>query len=182
MKNISMMKKVLSILMAAAMMFALGANVLAADEADAAAHTVTIYVQEATRNEKGDVTSTYVYNQDSPIVVTVDDGQTLKDAINKACAQSGSVITNPVWKSTDNQYLISLNVLGAAYENYDTYEYDTPEVGKTTYEGLSWMYFIGAPEDMLASSYDYPDVSLGRAEVKSDVTFTLSYEYLTYVW
>lgn len=177
------MKKIFAAVMAMAMALSLSATAFAAEESgNTTQHTVTIYVQEATRDAEGEKTSQTVYNQGNPIVVTVNDGQTLKDAINAACVQTGSIITNPQWKPTDDQYLISLDVNGTPYENYDTYEYDTPKVGWATYEGLSWMYFIGAPEDMPASSYSYPDVSLGRATVTGNTTITLSFEYLTYIW
>ena len=44
------------------------------------------------------------------------------------------------------------------------------------------MYFDGEPAAMPASSYNYPDVSLGKRVVNSDMTITLSYEFLTYIW
>lgn len=172
-------KRVLALLLSMVMILSLSLTALAGD--NDTGYSVSIYVQEAIRDTDGSVSSTYVYT-DSPIVVTVTSGQTLKDAVNAACTQTGSVITTPVWKTDDPHYLISLTVDGTAYDNMDEFTYDSPEEGMATYEGLSWMYFDGTPDDMPASSYSYPEVSLGNRVVSADMSITLSYEYLIYIW
>ncbi|MEM5768369.1 MAG: hypothetical protein AAGU23_07480, partial [Bacillota bacterium] len=144
-------------------------------------HTVTIYVQEAIRDENDAIQYTYVYTE-TPITVTVDDEDTLKFAVQKACLQTGSIITNDAWVPLYPEYLFSLDIDGIPYENDDNFSYDDPAPGWATYTGLSWMYFDGDPSSMPASSYSYPITSLGATAVTEDMTITLSFEFLTFIW
>jgi hypothetical protein len=144
-------------------------------------YTVSIYVQEAVRNENGGIDSTYVW-VDTPIQVTVTSGETLKDAIDDAATQAGSPISAPSWVSGQYLEALTIDAVGDPYENIDTFSYDDPAPGYATYEGLSWMYFLGGPDDMPASSYSYPSVSLGNYTVNQNTAITLSYEYLIYIW
>lgn len=173
-----MAKRILSLVLVLAMVTCLGVTAFADGETEQ--YTVSIYVQDAMRDADDNVVYAVPYNT-TPITVLVDSGATLKDAVNAAC-NAGSIISSPVWKTGDSQYLNALSVNGTLYENADSFTYDSPEAGKATYEGLSWMYFDGAPEDMPASSYVYPEISLGKRTVNSDMTITLSFEYLTYIW
>lgn len=172
-------KRILSMVLALVMVMCLSVTAFAAESS--ATYSVSIYVQDAMRDADDNV----VYNSPyitSPIIVYVSEGETLKDAINAACEQTDSIISAPIWKADDSQYLISLSVAGTPYDNQDSFTYDAPSVGQATYEGFSWMYFDGTPDDMPASSYTYPDVSLGNRVVTNNMTITLSYEYLTYIW
>ena len=81
-----------------------------------------------------------------------------------------------------NTWFFDDNEVGVPYESQDSYSYDDPAPGYATYEGLSWMYFLGDPDDMPASSYSYPSVSLGNYTVNQNTAITLSYEYLIYIW
>jgi hypothetical protein len=172
-------KRILPVFLAIAIVVCLFTGFTSAAALDT--YTVSIYVQEAVRDENGDIDSTYVW-VDTPIQVTVTSGETLKDAIDDAAAQTGSPISDPAWVS--GQYLDSLtiNEVGVPYESQDSYSYDDPAPGYATYEGLSWMYFLGDPDDMPASSYSYPSVSLGNYTVNQNTAITLSYEYLIYIW
>lgn len=175
-----MAKRILSLVLVLVMFASLSVTAFAED-GTTTTYTVSIYVQDAMRDADDNVVYAVAYNT-TPIAVNVAAGSTLKDAINEACNTEGSLITSPVWKTGDSQFLTALSVDGTPYENQDSFTYDSPEVGKATYEGTSWMYFDGEPAAMPASSYNYPDVSLGRRVVNSDMTITLSYEFLTYIW
>lgn len=174
------MRKILSLVLAMVMILSLSVTAFAAD-GTTTTYTVSIYVQDAMRDADDNIVYATAYNT-TPITVDVEAGSTLKAAINEACNTEGSLITSPVWNPSDSQYLTALSVDGTPYENQDSFTYDSPEVGKATYEGTSWMYFDGEPSDMPASSYTYSDVSLGNRVVNSDMTITLSYEFLTYIW
>jgi hypothetical protein len=172
-------KKILPVFLAIALVVCLFTGFTSAAALDT--YTVSIYVQEAVRDENGDVDSTYVW-VDTPIQVTVTSGETLKDAIDDAAAQAGSPISNPAWVSGQYLEALTIDAVGDPYENIDTFSYDDPAPGYATYEGLSWMYFLGGPADMPASSYSYPSVSLGNYTVNQNTAITLSYEYLIYIW
>ena len=172
--------KILALLLALAMVFVMSVPAFA--DTETSTHTVNIYVQEAERATDDSIVSTTVHNNGQPVTVTVNDGATLKDAINIACNTPGSYISNVVWNTDFPEFLTALSLDEEVRQNQDNYIYDYPEVGKTTYQGLSWMYFNGNPSMMPASSYTYPDVSLGAKIVTEDTTITLSYESLTFVW
>lgn len=176
-------KRILSLLLAFVMVFALSASAFAQTSSDV---TVTIYVQEASRDANDAIEYTYVWT-DTPIVVTVPSGSTLKTAI-KAATADGTYIMDDSWDdnygNTNTVWLSSLtiNAIGAPYKNDGTYSYDVPSPGLTTWSGTSWMYFNGTPGNMPTSSYSYPSTALGSQTVTADTTITLSYEFLTYVY
>ncbi len=64
-------------------------------------YTVSIYVQEAVRNENGGIDSTYVW-VDTPIQVTVTSGETLKDAIDDAARPRLEALYRPPHGYQDN--------------------------------------------------------------------------------
>lgn len=139
-------------------------------------YTVKIYLQTATRNASGVVTGTDKLNSGNPVTVTVNAGTTYADAIDQACATSGSGISNAVWTGTTDKYLDSLKVGDKTYTNKGSYP------NTNTYIGNSWMYFNGEPSTIPADINSYPDVVLSKATVNGNVTFTLSYESMIYTW
>lgn len=173
------MRKILSLLLVLAMVACLGVTAFADGETNN--FTVTFYVQQAIRDADDNVT----FNGDlldNPITVPVESGKTLKDAILAACSAEDGLLADSVWNEKSPEFLTSLTVDGDVFANEDHYQYDVPSAGKATYTGKSWMYFDGEPADMPASSYTYPSTSLGQRTVTSNMTITLSYETLTFVW
>ena len=178
-------KKLLSLILTLVMVVSLFTLSVSASALDSG-YTVTIYVQEAARDVDDNIEYSYVWT-DTPIVVPVESGSTLKEAIQAAASQ-GQIISNDEWYDNngnpDTEWLSSLTLTeyDLTYTNENNFYYDYPEPGLATYEGFSWMYFNGTPDDMPSSAYAYPSVSLGSQTVTGNVTITLSFEYLTYVW
>ena len=151
------LKRMLAVMLAVVMMMGLGVTSMARETT----YTVKIYLQTATRNASGVVTGTDKLNS---------------DAIDQACATSGSGISNAVWTGTTDKYLDSLKVGDKTYTNKGSYP------NTNTYIGNSWMYFNGEPSTIPADINSYPDVVLSKATVNGNVTFTLSYESMIYTW
>lgn len=63
------------------------------------------------------MTGTDKLNSGNPVTVTVNAGTTYADAIDQACATSGSGISNAVWTGTTDKYLDSLKVGDKTYTN-----------------------------------------------------------------
>ncbi len=165
-------KKMLAVMLAVVMMMGLSITSMANETT----YTVNIYLQTATRNASGVVTTTSELNSGNPVTVTVNAGTTYKAAIDQACASNGSSISDAVWTGTTDKYLNSLKVNNVSYTNTGSYPNDH------TYIGKSWMYFDGKPSAMPANINNYPNVVLSTATVTGNVTFTLSYENMTYTW
>lgn len=166
------LKRMLAVMLAVVMMMGLGVTSMARETT----YTVKIYLQTATRNASGVVTETDKLNSGNPVTVTVNAGTTYADAIDQACATSGSGISNAVWTGTTDKYLDSLKVGKAVKTNNGEY----PDAN--TYIGESWMYFNGEPSAMPADINSYPNVVLSKAIVNGNVSFTLSFESMTYTW
>ena len=164
------LKRMLAVMLAVVMMMGLGVT------SRETTYTVKIYLQTATRNASGVVTGTDKLNSGNPVTVTVNAGTTYADAIDQACATSGSGISNAVWTGTTDKYLDSLKVGDKTYTNKGSYP------NANTYIGNSWMYFNGEPSTIPADINSYPDVVLSKATVNGNVTFTLSYESMIYTW
>lgn len=98
------LKRMLAVMLAVVMMMGLGVTSMARETT----YTVKIYLQTATRNASGVVTGTDKLNSGNPVTVTVNAGTTYADAIDQACATSGSGISNAVWTGTTDKYLDSL--------------------------------------------------------------------------
>lgn len=167
-----MSKRLVALLLAAVMVMGLSITTFASTNTT---HQVTIYLQRATRNSNGAVISRSSLNSGQPVVVTVNNGQTYKDAIEKACYEETTAITNAAWTSS-GEYLKSLKVGGSTLTNYDTFPNDH------TYVGLSWMYYNDDLSTIPASIDDYPSTPLSSAVINTDVIFTLSFESMTYTW
>lgn len=166
------LKRMLAVMLAVVMMMGLGVTSMARETT----YTVKIYLQTATRNASGVVTEQTALNSGNPVTVTVNAGITYADAINQACATSGSGISDAAWTGTTDKYLESLKVGETSLKNLGTYPNDH------TYIGKSWMYFNGEPSTIPADINSYPDVVLSKATVNGNVTFTLSYESMIYTW
>lgn len=166
------LKRMLAVMLAVVMMMGLGVTSMARETT----YAVKIYLQTATRNASGVVTGTDKLNSGNPVTVTVNAGTTYADAIDQACATSGSGISNAVWTGTTDKYLDSLKVGDKTYTNKGSYP------NANTYIGNSWMYFNGEPSTIPADINSYPDVVLSKATVNGNVTFTLSYESMIYTW
>ena len=67
------------------------------------------------------MTGTDKLNSGNPVTVTVNAGTTYADAIDQACATSGSGISNAVWTGTTDKYLDSLKVGDKTYTNKGSY-------------------------------------------------------------
>lgn len=169
-------KKALSLCLVLVMLCSvMSISVFATDD-----YEVRIYVQEVYRNEFDQIASTADLLEDclpegyDCIVVQVDAGQTLKDAIVEACGDSTWPISNASWNNSI--YLNSLYVDG------DPYTYTGQVVGNT-YSGASWMFFYGT--NTPTHTIDYPDGeynTLGTKVVTENTTITLSYEHTTFSW
>lgn len=166
-------KKVLAVIIAIMMLTSI-MSVTAFAANDRQNYTVTIYVQTASRNASGNITSTTVLNGGTPVLVSVPSGATLKDAIDTACATTGSAITNAGW--TSGMYLNSLTVNGTPYTEYGSYP------NNHTYIGSSWMYFNDVPANTPATINNYPATALSVATVTGNTTITLSFESMIYTW
>ena len=169
-------KKLVVLMVVLAMVFALSTTAFA--ENDRTNYTVTIYLETVERDSMGAIVSgsTVLLNGGNPVIVSVASGSSYKDAIDAACALTGSPMSNAVWNGTTTKYLDSLNVGATTYGTTGSYPNDH------TYVGSSWMYFNGTPSNIPSSMYSYPSLALSAAIVNSNVTFTLSYEDITYTW
>ena len=169
-------KKLVVLMVVLAMVFALSTTAFA--ENDRTNYTVTIYLETVKRDSTGAIISgdTVLLNNGNPVIVSVASGSSYKDAIDAACAATNPVITSPSWTSGTDKYLQSLTVDGTPYANFGGY------TGPNTYVGTSWMYFNGGPANIPNTINDYPSIALSSARVYSNLTFTLSYESMTYTW
>ncbi len=121
-------------------------------------------------------------NGGNAVVVSITSGQTLKEAIVKACNENPAVVSNPVWDTDYPEYLTSLKVGTTTYTNRDTYIENEPYEGWTTYEGSSWMFFYDIPTNTPASISNYPGDTLGGTAVTANTILTLSFEDIVMSW
>ncbi|QHI71385.1 hypothetical protein [Aminipila terrae] len=167
-------KRIFAVALALVMVFAMASVSFAAEKTNGTVH-VNIYVQEVDRMGTSPVQTVLTT---TPIQVTVQSGQSVKDAINKAVAEKSGLLTTAEW--TGN-FLKSATYDGVNYINEDSYSYDET-THENVYDGLSWMYFVNTPDNMPQSTNDYPTVSMGEKLLTSDASVTLSFEALEYRW
>lgn len=172
MKNFFNKKRIISLVLTLTMLFAMSSMAFAQSSAETI--TVNLYFQKVDLQHKPSNFSEIKRTQ--PITVTINSGQTVKDAIDKAVIQN-NVLKNAVWQG--GSFLSSMKLNNANYENINNYY---TENGKNVYEGTSWMYFMGNPNQMPQNMNDYPTEYMNQKNLTSDSNVTLSYETMKFVY
>ncbi|MEG2420465.1 MAG: hypothetical protein RR949_00525 [Oscillospiraceae bacterium] len=164
-------KKLASLFLTLALVFSLAVPAFAAEAPAADQIQVSIYLQqvdvERNPSDFDEISSS------TPIVVTIDSGKSVKDAIDAAVAQN-STITAATWQS--GMFLNALTLDTTTYANQDL------EYGTNYYKGISWMYFMGTPASMPLDPNKYPTEYMNQKILTENTSFTLSYETLVMEW
>ncbi len=172
MKNFFNKKRIVSLVLTLTMLFAMSSMAFA--QSSAQTINVQLYFQQVsldrTASDLPEISKT------QPITVTINSGQTVKDAIDKAVTEN-NVLTDAVWQG--GSFLSSMKLNTTNYENVNKYY---TEDGKNVYEGTSWMYFMGEPDDMPQSMNNYPTEYMNQKTLTSDSIVTLSYETMKFVY
>lgn len=172
MKNFFNKKRIVSLVLTLTMLFAMSSMAFA--QSSAQTINVQLYFQQVsldrTASDLPEISKT------QPITVTINSGQTVKDAIDKAVTEN-NVLTDAVWQG--GSFLNSMKLNTTNYENVNKYY---TEDGKNVYEGTSWMYFMGEPDDMPQSMNNYPTEYMNQKTLTSDSIVTLSYETMKFVY
>lgn len=172
MKNFFNKKRIVSLVLTLTMLFAMSSMAFA--QSSAQTITVNLYFQKVDLQHKPSNFSEIKRTQ--PITVTINSGQTVKDALDKAVTEN-NVLKNAVWQG--GSFLSSMKLNTTNYENVNNYY---TENGKNVYEGTSWMYFMGTPNQMPQSMNDYPTEYMNQKTLTSDSNVTLSYETMKFVY
>lgn len=170
-------KRIFAVVLALAMVFAMASVSFAAEQTVGTNGTVhvNLYVQEVDRMGSTPVQTVHTA---TPIEVTVQSGQSVKDAVNAAVADATNLLSTAEWSGN---FLKSATYNGITYLNEDSYSYDET-TQENVYDGLSWMYFDNIPANMPQSTNDYPTISMGEKLLIADTSITLSFEALEYRW
>lgn len=172
MKNFFNKKRIVSLVLTLTMLFAMSSMAFA--QSSAQKIRVNLYFQKTNINHVA--SDLPEISKSQPITVTINSGQTVKDAIDKAVVQN-NVLKNAVWQG--GSFLSSMKLNNTNYENVNNYY---TEDGKNVYEGTSWMYFMGTPSQMPQSINNYPTEYMNQKTLTSDSSVTLSYETMKFVY
>lgn len=172
MKNFFNKKRIVSLVLTLTMLFAMSSMAFA--QSSAQTINVQLYFQQVSLDRTA--ADLPEISKSQPITVTINSGQTVKDAIDKAVTEN-NVLTDAVWQG--GSFLSSMKLDATNYENVNKYY---TEDGKNVYEGTSWMYFMGDPDAMPQSINNYPTEYMNQKTLTSDSSVTLSYETMKFVY
>ncbi len=172
MKNFFNKKRIVSLVLTLTMLFAMSSMAFA--QSSAQTINVQLYFQQVSLDRTA--SNLPEISKTQSITVTINSGQTVKDAIDKAVTEN-NVLTDAVWQG--GSFLSSMKLNTTNYENVNKYY---TEDGKNVYEGTSWMYFMGEPDDMPQSMNNYPTEYMNQKTLTSDSIVTLSYETMKFVY
>lgn len=172
MKNFFNKKRIVSLVLTLTMLFAMSSMAFA--QSSAQTINVQLYFQQVSLDRTA--SDLPEISKAQPITVTINSGQTVKDAIDKAVTENNE-LTDAVWQG--GSFLNSMKLDATNYENVNKYY---TEDGKNVYEGTSWMYFMGEPDYMPQNMNAYPTEYMNQKVLTSDSSVTLSYETMKFIY